>query len=140
MKKRCNSKVKHTCASKNYATCISYETPLPTFSEIGDCADLDQTTEELYNLVGESQLSGLGEKCLEYVEENGKIIVRNVLLKYEEEICALKEKVQELENTDICNKNITSCNFNFGTLVDICGNQPTTMGEVIQLLLNQHNT
>lgn len=139
--KKCNAKIKHTCATKNYATCIKYELDLPEFSELDDCVNLEETTEELYNFIGESQLSELGDSCLEYVEtEEGKIIVKNVLLKFEEEICTLKTEVENLKTITLCNTNITNCNFNFGILVDSCGNQPTTFKEVIQLLLDQHNT
>ena len=137
--KNCN-KIKHTCGTKNYATCIEFETALPEFSELIDCVNLEETTEELYNLTSESQLSGLGESCLEYVEtEEGKIIVKNVLLKFEEEICTLKERITDLETISICNQSITSCNLDFGDLVTACGDQPTTLKEVLQLLLDQQN-
>ena len=94
-KQSCQSKVKHTCTgSIQYALCTSYETELPEFSEL-ECPSIEETTEELYNLVGEikeeTDLSELGEKCLEYLlDENDKIVVKNVLLKFEEEICNLK--------------------------------------------------
>lgn len=140
MKKNCNSKISHTCGTKNYSTCIEYEGLLPEFSELIDCVNLEETTEELYNLASESQLSGLGESCLTYIETlEGKIIVKNVLLKFEEEICALKTKIEELETVTICNISIEGCDFSFGTLLDACGEQPTTLKGVLQLLLNQHN-
>ena len=143
--KNCSNKISHTCGSTNYATCISYETELPPFSELTDCVDLDQTTEELYSLVGEikeeTDLSELGDACLEYLlDENDKIVVKNVLLKFEEKICELEEKINLLETTDICNKSIVSCSLDFGDLVDTCGNQPTTLAETLQLILDTLNT
>ena len=144
-KQSCQSKVKHTCTgSIQYALCTSYETELPEFSEL-ECPSIEETTEELYNLVGEikeqTDLSELGEKCLEYLlDENDKIVVKNVLLKFEEEICNLKEKVNLLETTDICNKSIVPCSLDFGDLVDTCGNQPITLAETLQLILDNLNT
>ena len=144
-KQSCQSKVKHTCTgSIQYALCTSYETDLPEFSEL-ECPSIEETTEELYNLVGEikeqTDLSELGEKCLEYLlDENDKIVVKNVLLKFEEEICNLKEKVNLLETTDICNKSIVPCSLDFGDLVDTCGNQPITLAETLQLILDNLNT
>ena len=144
-KQSCQSKVKHTCTgSIQYALCTSYEGILPEFSEL-ECPSIEETTEELYNLVGEikeqTDLSELGEKCLEYLlDENDKIVVKNVLLKFEEEICNLKEKVNLLETTDICNKSIVPCSLDFGDLVDTCGNQPTTLSEALQLILDNLNT
>ena len=144
-KQSCQSKVKHTCTgSIQYALCTQYETDLPEFSEL-ECPSIEETTEELYNLVGEikeeTDLSELGEKCLEYLlDENDKIVVKNVLLKFEEEICELEEKINLLETTDICNKSIVSCSLDFGDLVDTCGNQPTTLAETLQLILDSLNT
>ena len=143
-KKSCQSSIKHTCGSTTYATCVSYESELPEFSEL-ECPSIEETTEELYNLVGEikeqTDLSELGEKCLEYLlDENDKIVVKNVLLKFEEEICELEEKVNLLETTDICNKSIVPCSLNFGDLADTCGNQPTTLAETLQLILDTLNT
>jgi hypothetical protein len=138
------TKIKHTCGDSMYATCVNYDTPLPEFSEITGCADLDLTTAELYSLVGElrdqADLSEIGEKCLEYVEVSGKIFVKNALLKMEEEICLLKEEVETLKTTALCDYSIEACNFSFGDLVDGCNEQPTTLKSVIQILLNQHIT
>ena len=129
----CHNKIKHTCSSTNYATCISYETELPPFSELEDCVDLDQTTTELYSLVGEikeeTDLSELGKKCLTYfTDENDKIVVKNVLLKFEEEICNLRERVLELEERPLCNLPIGDC-VDTLCLEDACNNTITTFGE-----------
>jgi hypothetical protein len=139
----CNNRVKQTCGSINYATCISYETELPTFSELGGCVSIEETTEELYNLVGEIKeeidLSELGEKCLEYItDENNKVVVKNVLLKFEEKICELEEKVTELETTDICNKSITSCNLDLSCLDSLpCDTPINTLGDLLQAMINK---
>jgi hypothetical protein len=49
----CYKKNKHACGTKNYATCIEYQGTLPEFSVLEDCVDLEETTEELYTLIGE---------------------------------------------------------------------------------------
>ena len=70
--KNCGNKIKNTCAEKNYATCVYYELPIPTFSDLNgeDCTTLEETTEDTYNiLVGiksEIDLQGLGQDCLNY--------------------------------------------------------------------------
>ena len=143
-KQSCQSSIKHTCGTKNYAACVEYQTELPEFSEL-ECPSIEETTEELYDLVGEikeeTDLSELGEKCLEYLlDENDKIVVKNVLLKFEEKICELEEKVNELKTVNVCNQSITSCNLDFGDLVDACGSQPTTLAETLQLILDTLNT
>ena len=131
--KNCSNKIKSTCGSTTYATCTTFEGTLPDFSELTDCVDLDQTTTELYSLVGEikeeTDLSELGNNCLEYVEtEEGKIVVKNVLLKFEEKICELQERILELEERPLCSLPISDC-IDTLCLEDACNNTITTFGE-----------
>ena len=133
-KQSCQSKVKHTCTgSIQYALCTSYETELPEFSEL-ECPSIEETTEELYNLVGEikeqTDLSELGERCLEYLlDENDKIVVKNVLLKFEEEICNLKEELELVKNRQICDIPITECLPDLGCLALPCDTSIVTLGD-----------
>lgn len=48
----CNDKLKIRCKQQS-AECIKYERELPTFSELEDCVTIAETTEELYDLVGD---------------------------------------------------------------------------------------
>lgn len=140
--RNCN-KIRHTCGSENYAICTHFEGTPNTDSSLTEnsCISVEEALQDIYDQVGNHlDLSELGQSCLEYVEEDGKLFVKNVLLKLEQEICDLKERVADLEDVDICNKDITSCELNFGDLVDACGNTPQTIAEVLQLLLNQNIT
>ena len=132
-KQSCQSKVKHTCGSIVFADCTSYEGILPEFSEL-ECPSIEETTEELYNLVGEikeeTDLSELGEKCLEHLlDENDKIVVKNVLLKFEEEICNLKEELELVKNRQICDIPITECLPDLGCLALPCDTSIVTLGD-----------
>ncbi len=136
--KNCGSKIKHTCAEKNYATCIYYELEVPDFSSLvgEDCITLEETTEDMYTLIGdiksEIDLSALGQDCITH-GVNPKT-VKNVLLKYEQEICDLKDRVNTLETTAICDMNITECGL---TLPDNpCGGTFSTLGELLGYLLD----
>mgnify|MGYP003404489374 CR=1 FL=1 len=140
--KNCNQKIKHTCGSIVFADCTSYEGTVNADSEFNEnnCLSIEQTTQDIYNQLDNLDLSELGELCLNYVQENNKNIVKNVLLKHEEKICELQARVLELETIDICNKLITACDLDFGDLVTACGNQPQTLAEVLQLILDNLNT
>lgn len=132
-KQSCKSKVSHTCGTKTYATCVEYETNLPTFSNL-ECPSIEETTEELYNLVGEikeeTNLSELGDRCLEYVEtEEGKLIVKNILLKFEEEICNLKEELVLVKNRQVCDIPITECLPDLNCLALPCDTTIITLGD-----------
>jgi hypothetical protein len=140
----CGNKTKNTCGEKNYATCIYYEKEVPTFSELTDCITLEETTGETYNLIKDLReqidLSALGERCLEYIlDENDKIIVKNVLLKYEEEICALKAKVEELEEKNISEMLIADWGLTFpeDCLELPCDNSILTVKDLFQALIDK---
>ena len=142
----CNKKISNTCGTKNYATCIYYELELPDFSLIEDeCVTLEDTTQDIYNLItdirGQIDLSDLGDDCLTYTldSENRKVI-KNVLIKIEEKVCELSDRVNTLEMTSICDMPISGCDFDLGTLADQCANQPSTLKELLQILINQHNS
>ena len=139
--KNCN-KISHTCGERTYLICSEYEGTVNTDSSLTEesCLNGQEVVQDIYNQLENLDLSALGELCLSYVQENNKNIVKNVLLKFEEEICELKNRVEELETVDICNQSITSCNLDFGDLVDACGNQPTTLAETLQLILDNLNT
>lgn len=48
----CGDKIKKRCVVTP-SSCVQYELELPEFSELTDCVTIEETTEELYNLVGE---------------------------------------------------------------------------------------
>ena len=139
--KNCN-RISHTCGERTYLICSEYEGSVNTDSSLIEesCLNGQEVVQDIYNQLENLDLSALGELCLEYTQASGKNIVKNVLLKFEEKICELENRVEGLETVDICNQSITSCNLDFGDLVDACGNQPTTLAETLQLILDNLNT
>ena len=140
----CGNKIKQTCGSTTYSSCTNFEGTPNTQSVLYEetCLDQEVVDQDQYNQLGEIKtqidLTELGESCLVYVLEEGKIVVKNALIKYEQEICTLKQQVLDLQTKGICELSIVGCNLNFGNLTNSCENQPNTFGEVLQLLLNQH--
>ena len=142
--KKCNSKIKHTCGIITYSTCTAWEGDVNSQSDLVDetCLDQELIDQDQYNQLEEIwnqvDLSELGDACLEYLtDENDKIVVKNVLLKHEEEICLLKNRVTELENRPICDMPLGDC-INTSCLTDPCGNDITTWGQLVQALVNNN--
>lgn len=141
--KNCN-KTKYTCGdSATFAECTNFEgTPNPQSELVEEnCLSIEDTTQDQYNQLesvwDEIDLSALGNLCLEYIEtEEGKIIVKNVLLKFEEEICNLKEKISELESTPLCDRLLDTNCLDLKCLTDACNNTITTYGELFQALID----
>ena len=133
----CHNKIKHTCSSVNYSTCIHYESSVNADSELVNetCLDLEQTTQDIYNQLENLDLSALGELCLSYVQENNKNIVKNVLLKFEEEICNLKEELETVKNRPLCEMPLGDC-VDTKCLVDACNENISTVGQLLQALVD----
>ena len=138
-------KIKYGCDT-SYATCIITEVVPNTQSSLvnEECISQQDFNEDVYeqleNIQTQSDLSELGNLCLTYTKVEGKLFVKNALLKMESEICLLKEEVEILKTTAICNMLITDCNFILGDLADTYNNPPTTLKDLLQILINQHIT
>ena len=129
--KNCN-KIKHTCGERTYLICAEYEGNVNTDSSLVDvdCKNGEEVIQDIYNQLDNLDLSELGELCLEYTQESGKNIVKNVLLKFEEEICNLKEELELVKNRQICSIPITECLPNgFDCLALPCDTSITTLGD-----------
>jgi hypothetical protein len=139
----CNSKIKQRCGVYIYSPCVKYEKEVPAWSSLfrEGCLDIEQTTEDLYNNISliknEIDLSNLGEQCLIYPPSYK---VKDVLLKYETEICELKQKVQALEETALCNTIITNCGFDLTGLETECETPISTFGDLVKAILTKINS
>ena len=138
-KKNCN-KIENTCTgNRNFATCIEYEGTTNEQSPLkDDCSiNVEEAIQDIYNQLEETDLTLLGD-CLEYVEtEEGKIIVKNVLLKHEQEICDLKDRLDELENRTICDLPISECGLDLDCLSLPCDTSIVTIKDLFQALINK---
>ena len=135
-------KIKYGCDT-SYATCIITElTPNSQSSLIdSECISQQDFNEDVYeqleNIQTQSDLSELGELCLTYTTVEGKLFVKNALLKLEEEICSLKENVETLKTTTIFDKSLVGSGLDLDCLTDACSNEITTYGELFQALITK---
>lgn len=127
----CNNKISHTCGERAYLICSEYEGTVNNDSSLTEesCLNGQEVVQDIYNQLENLDLSALGELCLSYTTVSGKNIVKNVLLKFEEEICNLKEELESVKNRQICDIPITECLPNLDCLTDACNNNITTLGE-----------
>jgi hypothetical protein len=146
MKKNCRNKIEQTCiGSTSQAVCTKTDVTVNTTSSLitDTCLNLEETTQDLYNQVGqlvlESELSSLGTKCLTYVKVAGKTFVKNVLLKHEDEICTLKNKVLALETTEFWDRKISGSGLNLLCLLppNPCNTTIVTNRDLFQALINK---
>ena len=137
------NKIKYTCVQRTNATCVFYDGYLPPYSDLlsEDCVTLEETTEEIYHLIDDIKeninLSGLGDNCLNYDEEEiGVIKVKEALLTHEAEICNLKAELNALQSLDCCD-DITSWNIDTKCLEDECGTGFQSLKLLIQAIIDK---
>jgi hypothetical protein len=133
----CNNKIKHTCDGMKPLMCTEYEGTVNTDSNLVDesCFNGEEVIQDIYNQLENLDLSALGELCLEYVQDSGKNIVKNVLLKFEEKICEYEERITELENRPLCEMFLGDC-VDTKCLVDACNENISTVGQLLQALVD----
>ena len=140
------NKIKFTCGKPTQAECVETQVEVNSQSSLTeeDCLSQEELNTDVYTqlekLWNESDLEALGELCLSYTLVGGKKIVKNVLLKFEEKICELEERIDLLEERQLCDFPLEGCNFSYGDLVDECGEQPQTWKDLIQILINNNQT
>ena len=91
----CTDRTEQRC-KKVYSTCVSYEKELPEFSELDECVSIEETTEELYNLVGtireELDLESLEFDCIQISgDKKVKLILQTLINK----LCTLNTQITE---------------------------------------------
>ena len=134
--KNCN-KISHTCGERTYLICSEYEGTVNSDSSLVEesCLNGQEVVQDIYNQLGNLDLSALGELCLSYVQENNKNIVKNVLLKFEEKICEYEQRITELENRPLCEMPLGDC-VDTKCLVDACSENISTVGQLLQALVD----
>jgi hypothetical protein len=139
--KNCYNKVVHTCDGMRPLTCTEYEGTVNSESSLvgENCLNGEEVIQDIYDQLDSLDLSELGKKCLTYVKEDDKNVVKNILLKFEEEICSLKAKLAEAEeeSNSICSQSIADCDLDLSCLELPCDKQINTYKELFQALIDK---
>lgn len=138
----CKDKISNICVDPTLATCVDYEGPLGANTKIvDDCVNQHDVNEDLYIITDEIidglDTSTLGELCLTYPLTDGKVTPKSVFETHEIKICELDSRVDTLENFDYSTLNITGFDLDFKCLVDACGDPITTLGQLLQIMIDK---
>lgn len=98
---------KDTCGSKVWASCVFYEGSVPESSDLSEetCLVVEETIEDMYSLI-DSILEGTDlsdfaqDSCIEYEASGDELSVVDILNKHNEELCSLKEQLEESSEDD----------------------------------------
>lgn len=133
--------IKATCTGETtYAVCTKYESSVNEDSKLKniECKSIEETTEDIYEQIENFNTSLLGEGSINYVlTTDNKIIIKNVIKSFEDEITLLKQKVDSLENRQFCDIPISSCNINLSCLSLPCEQEILTVEDLFNALIQK---
>lgn len=149
----CKNKIEDRCLSKTNARCVDYEGTLhaDTNLDIEDCHSVEEViediNEELDEINGEIDLDGIDESCIDFQEaEPGNIKTKEAILAV---VLKLKEVMAHVgmscddcpDCSPTCNpiftEDISCLGLDYKCLADACGEQPTNLGELLQVIIDQ---
>lgn len=140
----CSDKVSRTCGKKHSAKCVDYEGDLHANTELEtcDCHNLEDVIEDLNTAVDSLfdaiDMSDLGNDCLTYELTDGKVLIKTVIKKLEEEICKLKEATSiDADCNPIYDEDISCVGLNMDCLSDACNNPITNLKDLLQAMITQ---
>ena len=138
-----NNKLKNTCGIKTPSRCVFYDLDLPEFSKLSilnECITIEETTNDLYNItdlvLSSIDTKELCKQCLKYKVSQNKykpfediVFIKDILLKFEEEICELKNETDSNSND--------SLELDFKCLTNPCNNEINSLKDLLQILINE---
>ena len=133
--------VKATCTGETtYAVCTKYESSVNEDSKLKniECKSVEETIEDIYEQLENASTSLLGNSCIEYtLTTENKLVIKNVIKAFEDEICTLKQKIEDLENREFCDIPITSCGINLECLSLPCEQDIVTVKDLLNALIQK---
>lgn len=149
----CKKKLTDTCGKKVNARCVDYEGNLHKNTKIEECDNpsIEDVVEDINlqvdKLSDSLDLSELGDKCITYTKEGEELQAKEAFLALEEKVCGIADFVGLprpgctgcQECSPIFDLDISCVNLDLGGLVDACGEQPATLKDLLQLMLNKIN-
>lgn len=136
----CKNKIKNTCVDKQYSTCVYYELDLPTISSLdSSCVTLEETTQETYSFIEEIKSSINLEGIITNCEDLSELSIKDVIELQQNKICSLENTIEDLQNQNILDTPLDQCDLDLKGLVDICGEQPETVCDLLKIIINQIN-
>lgn len=149
----CKDKISSTCGKKVNAKCVDYEGEYHSNTNIEPCDKpsvedvIEDINSHIDTLSDSMDLSSLGKDCIEYTKEGEELKAKEAFLALEAKICEIADFVglpkPGCESCDNCSPifdlDINCAGLNLGALVDECGEQPKTLKELLQLIIDQVN-
>jgi hypothetical protein len=143
----CNQSTSNLCTEDISSRCVDYDGPLGANTGITEsCVDQYAVNEDLYNItdniISDSDATVDLEKsnCLTYPLTDGVVLVKTALTVLDTAVCDHESRITILEGKDYSQLDITGFGLDFACLSDPCGDPITTLGQLLQIMINNQCT
>tara|TARA_R110002020_G_scaffold357575_3_gene569924 strand:- start:95 stop:520 length:426 start_codon:yes stop_codon:yes gene_type:complete len=137
----CND-ISNICVNPILATCVDFEGSLGVNTKITDsCVNQNDVNGDLYAITDEI-IEGLDNSTLTStcITIPVNSTTAEIIALYEAKICELDEEVTTLQNIDYSQLDITGWGLTIpACIVDPCAIVPTTLGPLLQVIMDQRN-
>lgn len=146
----CRNRISDRCGKRSSSVCVDYEGTLRegTVLDPLDCLSVQDVIEDINDgidkLKSDTTLDNLSSTCIDYPQVGDNLTVKEAIKGLETKLEQVMDFVgMGCDNCPSCNDcpkvftdSIACLDLNYGVLVDACGNQPTNLKEVLQLILD----
>lgn len=134
----CKDKISTTCGKRINSRCIDYE------GNLSDCTDLPGCPKQTVHEVLEDMSNKISDFCksLDLADTNtGCVTVQTKTLKdllesLFSEVCGIKDRLPEEDCPSVFTQDAACLELDYKCLVDACGEQPKSVKDVLQLLID----
>lgn len=138
----CTDNISNRCADPILTTCVDHEGALGENTKIvGDCANQSDINIDLYAITDETiakiDVSALASTCITIPPDSS---IADIVALYETKICELNTEVTTLKNINYSEISIDDWGLTIpACIADSCANPPTTLGPLVQAIMNNRN-
>ncbi len=138
----CGENLTNTCVEPVKSTCVEFEGTLGANTKItSECVTQHEVDEDLYAITDEVieglDNSGLTSTCITIPVGS---TTAEIIAIYESKICELEGKVTTLENIDYSTLDVTGWGLTIpACIADPCASPPTTLGPLLQAIMDNRN-
>lgn len=136
----CKDNISNHCSEPILSTCVDHEADLGENTTIEkECVNQSMVNTDLYkitdNHIKNTQVDNSEDSCITYPEVEGKVINKIAIETNRDEICNIKNDIEQLQNFE--DYSIEPLNLDFKCLQEQCGEPIIKLKTLLQILIDK---
>ena len=130
------SKRRDTCSGKINSICVDYNGDIPNITKLDnkDCNTIEDTTQDLYEIVNEISNQTNIEELRDTCTNVGSNEIKDIVKKHDEILCELLNDVETSNNSNL---DISGLGIDKKCLSDDCSTGLNTLKDLLQAIIDK---